>query len=454
MEIKCICGVEFNRKEFKKHFRNCNRFLNKFKDFDLKIGNILAKYLKNKYGTIIKFLLQRYIKLINKKMKSSEDQNNIRKIKTEESKKNTNNKNENNYIINPMFIEMEKEKKKNNNNNLFLENNNSNNAFIKKNNNINPFFQQNNNVNIKNNQNNNNFNYSDNTFNFNNLNYRTNNNNNIPYNRMTNNLNTFQMNNNNNNNNMNRTNLNFNIQNYFINNNMMNYRNDNGFQKSSNFLPINNFNNNSNNNNNNNDSNCTFKDFQISYDFMKNDNIKYNKNEYTNIVNKNNKALKENNTYVLANKNPGRENFQKSTPFRKCNEIILEIITKIKNYSKTEYRNKSYNENQSFNYFSTKTIIFEGLKYKLISIGSNLKESEGEIIIDYCKNIYIRNKGIINFETVKYLSNIFKGLFLGEWFVIVSNIENNDIYYNLNSEIKNRAIFFYLDNKKFHIVNY
>ena len=85
--IVCICHQKFNKTEFKKHHKNCKAFKTKFYDFDLRIANLLKEYLLVKENSsIIKFLFQRYIKLIDHKFK---DQNfaNINRI----SKKRKNN---------------------------------------------------------------------------------------------------------------------------------------------------------------------------------------------------------------------------------------------------------------------------------------------------------------------------------------------------------------------------
>ena len=72
--IFCVCKKKFNKTEFKKHHKNCNAFKNKFYDFDLRIGQLLKEYLLVKENSsIIKFLFQRYIKLIDHKFKPPEN---------------------------------------------------------------------------------------------------------------------------------------------------------------------------------------------------------------------------------------------------------------------------------------------------------------------------------------------------------------------------------------------
>ena len=68
--IKCICGNEFEEKKFKKHFRNCNSFLNKFYKFDYKISRLLDEYIvKKEYLLLVRFLVKRYIKRIDEIIK-------------------------------------------------------------------------------------------------------------------------------------------------------------------------------------------------------------------------------------------------------------------------------------------------------------------------------------------------------------------------------------------------
>ena len=83
-----MCGKKYDKKEFKKHFKNCHKFLEKFKDFDFKISELIKKYYKIKNASIIQFLLQRYIKLIEHKIRKSQEDNNnnIRKIQIYEKK--------------------------------------------------------------------------------------------------------------------------------------------------------------------------------------------------------------------------------------------------------------------------------------------------------------------------------------------------------------------------------
>lgn len=73
MEFQCLCGNNYNKKDFKKHFRSCIIFLEKYKDFDFQISKLLSQYFKNKKNaSIIKFLFERYLKLIDHKITSNQ----------------------------------------------------------------------------------------------------------------------------------------------------------------------------------------------------------------------------------------------------------------------------------------------------------------------------------------------------------------------------------------------
>jgi len=74
--IRCLCGKVFDEKNFKFHYKYCKLFLNKFTKFDFAIARTLKKYLYNKENLfIIKFMLKRYIKLIEKKIKEFKTHN-------------------------------------------------------------------------------------------------------------------------------------------------------------------------------------------------------------------------------------------------------------------------------------------------------------------------------------------------------------------------------------------
>ncbi len=71
--FKCVCDEDLNKNTFKKHFKNCLQFKDKFIDIDFKISILL----KNYNPLLIKNYLSRYIKLINSKFKKL----NINKVK-------------------------------------------------------------------------------------------------------------------------------------------------------------------------------------------------------------------------------------------------------------------------------------------------------------------------------------------------------------------------------------
>jgi len=76
--IRCLCGKEFDEKNFAFHCKYCKLFLKKFTNFDFIIARLLEEYLYNKDNfIIIQFMLKRYLKLIRKKIKKYKDHNKI-----------------------------------------------------------------------------------------------------------------------------------------------------------------------------------------------------------------------------------------------------------------------------------------------------------------------------------------------------------------------------------------
>ena len=97
--INCECGKTFEEKEFMKHFKNCEKLINKYKDFDCKIANCLKAYIKNKDNLIIiKFLFKRFISLLEHKLNDSFSNLNHFNLNNIYTNKN-NNKNSINTII-------------------------------------------------------------------------------------------------------------------------------------------------------------------------------------------------------------------------------------------------------------------------------------------------------------------------------------------------------------------
>ena len=79
--IHCLCGKNYEEKEYKRHIKNCPDFLKRFKLFDYKISKLLEEYLsKNENLVLVKFLFKRYIKFINDKIKRLSKINKINEI--------------------------------------------------------------------------------------------------------------------------------------------------------------------------------------------------------------------------------------------------------------------------------------------------------------------------------------------------------------------------------------
>ena len=71
-KITCVCRQQFTVIEYTEHYTRCELFQKKFKEFDLRIGELLKTYSKPKENLlIIKFLLGQYINVIDKKIKDS-----------------------------------------------------------------------------------------------------------------------------------------------------------------------------------------------------------------------------------------------------------------------------------------------------------------------------------------------------------------------------------------------
>lgn len=117
--IKCLCGRDYDKIEFKKHYKECEMFLDKFNDFDVKISMLLKSYCYNKEDLLyIKFLFKRYIKLIDYKIKSFQNDD-IMMLEI-------------NNIINDNSFENQKKNISRNNSKDKLNNNNNNDINIQK----------------------------------------------------------------------------------------------------------------------------------------------------------------------------------------------------------------------------------------------------------------------------------------------------------------------------------
>ena len=71
-EIKCVCGEIFIIKDFKKHFKDCQKFKNEFHDFDNNISNLIKSYSQPKGNLLlIRFIFKEYINILNKQIKGN-----------------------------------------------------------------------------------------------------------------------------------------------------------------------------------------------------------------------------------------------------------------------------------------------------------------------------------------------------------------------------------------------
>ena len=73
--IKCVCGIRYELKEFINHFKKCDLFYSKFKDFDCKMVALLKQFINSKDNLIIIiFLINRFMDILKNKLKSLEDE--------------------------------------------------------------------------------------------------------------------------------------------------------------------------------------------------------------------------------------------------------------------------------------------------------------------------------------------------------------------------------------------
>ena len=150
--IKCFCGNEYTENDFKAHFKKCELYINNFKELDL----LIIKYLKNYDSLLVRFLLKRYIKLIESKYikNESDSQNNINLNNNNNKNINNDNIKNNNHYLNPNIKKIDymininsiPKEKSNKNINISLDN-----LKIEKKNNIsfrNKYLNLNDNINI------------------------------------------------------------------------------------------------------------------------------------------------------------------------------------------------------------------------------------------------------------------------------------------------------------------
>jgi len=72
--LKCMCGKAFQESEFINHFKQCNQFKDEFKNFDLKVNELIKPFSKSiDKLKIIKSLLNAYREKIGKKLAIKEN---------------------------------------------------------------------------------------------------------------------------------------------------------------------------------------------------------------------------------------------------------------------------------------------------------------------------------------------------------------------------------------------
>ena len=102
-KIKCCCKNLFNKNQFENHFKKCELFKQKFKQFDTKLVLLLKEFKNIEDLNYVKYLLKSFIKLIDSKLKSSKDINSFQNVNTQ------------NIINNKKFKELNIKKSFNNN---------------------------------------------------------------------------------------------------------------------------------------------------------------------------------------------------------------------------------------------------------------------------------------------------------------------------------------------------
>ena len=140
--ILCTCKKEFNITLFKKtHYKECQAFKNKFKEFDLRMVTLLKKFIvDNEDFYLVKFLLTGYIKLINKMINDYNKK--IKEMENDTEKYNEHMTKDNEKEI----VNIKEEKILNNDNSI--ENKNIFNVFLKDN--ISKRIKKNNDLNLNN----------------------------------------------------------------------------------------------------------------------------------------------------------------------------------------------------------------------------------------------------------------------------------------------------------------
>ena len=71
-EIKCVCGTIYEDNDFSNHIKKCEIFREAFSDFDNQISKLIKSYSHPKEQlVIIKFILQKYVKILDKKIRGN-----------------------------------------------------------------------------------------------------------------------------------------------------------------------------------------------------------------------------------------------------------------------------------------------------------------------------------------------------------------------------------------------
>ena len=352
--IVCVCKQKFNKTEFKNHHKNCKAFKKKFYDFDLKIAKLLKEYLLVKENSsIIKFLFQRYIKLIDHKFKPAEISN-INAIK-----KNKKNK----FISKKDEIQFNSGMNNKNLNEEFYGNNNDNKDQIK-----NYEFKKK-------------LSFKGDDLNFNKTNIY----------QQNNNINKYQQN--------------YNFNGYQLNNNINRYQ------------PNNNIN--------------LFGKEDLSLRANYNNMIRSSPLQYNNLYN---------------------------IQYQQFNNFGQDINKSLSFNNKPNYNffEQGYNSNHDiYSIVSKNSTNNIGGNQKNLNVGSEFREEERKIIMNFCSDEYRKFGGKCNskmIETIgKHINNVYSE---HKWFILIYNNEYNDIHYNLSQTLPERYMDFSFGKLIFHINEY
>ena len=71
-EIKCVCGIIYDNNDFEQHIKDCDKFKEAFGEFDNKISQLIKDHSNPKKKLlIIKFILNRYIDILDRKIRGN-----------------------------------------------------------------------------------------------------------------------------------------------------------------------------------------------------------------------------------------------------------------------------------------------------------------------------------------------------------------------------------------------